>query len=71
VGAVDWTGDGPQIQNFGAGGAGSIVDGNHIDLCLLPPPAGQGQAQPGDEDKVSQLEPHGLAHHDPAIQAAV
>lgn len=71
MGAVGWTGDGPQIQNFGAEGAGSIVDGSHIGLCLVPPLAGQGLDQPGAEGKVSQLEPHGLAHHDQAIQAAV
>jgi catechol 2,3-dioxygenase-like lactoylglutathione lyase family enzyme len=69
VGAADWMGDGPQTWNFGAEGAGSIVDGNRTDWCLVPP-VGQGQDQLGDEGKVSLLEPPGLAHRDSVIQVA-
>ena len=63
-------GDGPQTQNFVVGEAGSIVGGSHID-SWLPPLVGQVQARPGGEDRVSQPELHGLAHHDLAIRVKV
>lgn len=63
MGAVDWTGAGPQTWSFGVEAAGSIVDGNRIDLCLLVALVGQVVDWPGAEGMVWQLRPRDLAHH--------
>lgn len=56
-------GDGPQRLSFGVAGAGSIVDGNRIDLCLLVALVGLVVDWPGVEGTVLQPRPRDLAHH--------
>ena len=63
MGAVDWTGAGPQTWNFGVEAAGSIVDGNRINLCLLVALVGLVVDWPEVEGTVLQPRPRDLAHH--------
>lgn len=62
MGPVDLMGDGLQMLSFGVEGAGSIVDGNRIEMCLLVALVGRVVDWPAGEGTVLQLRPRDLAH---------